>query len=63
MLYGYQGKILWIDLSEKTVNKVDLSADDAYKYIGGSGLGAKILFSTTGAETDPLGPENTLIFM
>jgi aldehyde:ferredoxin oxidoreductase len=33
------------------------------RYIGGSGLAAKILFDETNAETDPLSPNNLLIFM
>jgi aldehyde:ferredoxin oxidoreductase len=31
-------------------------------YIGGSGLGARILYDETGFDTDPLGPDNPLIF-
>ena len=30
--------------------------------IGGYGIGSKILYDETGPETDPLGPENRLIF-
>jgi len=33
------------------------------KYIGGSGLGAKLLYEYTNHQTDPLSPENVLIFM
>lgn len=35
----------------------------AEKFIGGWGLAAKILYDETGPDTDPLGPENRLIFM
>lgn len=59
---GYAGKILYFDLSQSKGEVKDLDPDEANKYIGGSGLGAKILFDETGKETDPLGPENVLIF-
>jgi aldehyde:ferredoxin oxidoreductase len=59
---GYVGKILYFDLSNSRKEITDLNIDDAKKYIGGSGLGIKILFDKTDKETDPLGPENVLIF-
>jgi aldehyde:ferredoxin oxidoreductase len=60
---GYIGKILYFNLSQSKKEIRDLDTDDAKKYIGGSGLGAKILFDETDEHTDPLGPENVLIFM
>jgi aldehyde:ferredoxin oxidoreductase len=60
---GYIGKILYFNLSQSKKEVRDLDTDDAKKYIGGSGLGAKILFDETDEHTDPLGPENVLIFM
>ncbi|UCF83324.1 MAG: aldehyde ferredoxin oxidoreductase family protein [Desulfobacteraceae bacterium] len=60
---GYVGKILYFNLSQSKKEIRDLDTDDAKKYIGGSGLGAKILFDETDEHTDPLGPENVLIFM
>jgi len=38
--------------------------DEAFfkKYLGGSGVGAKILFDTVGPEVDPLSPDNVVIF-
>lgn len=60
---GYMGKILYFDLSLSEKEIRDLDMDDVKKYIGGSGLGAKILFDETDENTDPLGPENVLIFM
>ncbi len=59
----YIGKILYFNLSQSKKEIRDLDTDDAKKYIGGSGLGAKILFDETDEHTDPLGPENVLIFM
>lgn len=60
---GYTGKILRVDLSKGRVETEALDESLAKKFIGGSGLGAKILHDETGPETDPLGPENRLIFM
>lgn len=59
---GYMGKILRVDLSRRKVIIEDTEEEQAKKYIGGSGLGAKILFEETSVETNPLGSENLLIF-
>lgn len=60
---GYAGRILEVDLSTHSFHEVPLDYDEARKYIGGSGLGAKILYDRVGPEVDPLGPDNLLIFM
>ena len=56
------GKILRIDLSTDTITENFLQEHTARQFLGGSGLGAKILSDETGPETDPLGPENIMIF-
>ena len=60
---GYMGKILRVDLTKGRVDVEALDENQAKKYIGGSGLATKILNDETGPQTDPLGPENRLIFM
>lgn len=60
---GYMGKILRVDLTKGKIEEQKLDETLARNFIGGSGLGTKILYDETGAETDPLGPENRLIFM
>jgi len=62
-LKGYIGKILHVDLSSSKVRVEDLNEEWAQQFIGGSGLGAKFLYEMTDERTDPLGPENPLIFM
>ena len=59
---GYTGKMLVIDLKTHTttVEKTDLAA--AKRFIGAKGLGAKILFDELPKGTDPLSPENILMF-
>jgi len=63
MIPGYMGKILWIDLSRSKTLIDELKEDLVKKYVGGCGLATKILYDNTGVDTDPLGPENLLIFM
>lgn len=62
-LKGYMGQILWIDLTRSEVRRDSLSEDWLEAFIGGSGLGAKYLYEMTDERTDPLGPENPLIFL
>lgn len=59
---GWAGTILRINLSTGTVRKENLKRDLATKYIGGRGFNSKILYDETGPDTDPLGPENRLVF-
>jgi len=63
MTQGYFMKIAEIDLTTKQINYFKPKEEDLKKYIGGSGLGAKYLYDYTDHSTDPLGPENILIFM
>ena len=63
MASGYMGKIARINLTERSVREEPLELEDLKKYIGGSGLAAKYLFRETDEKTDPLGPENVLIYL
>jgi len=63
MAYGYTGKILRVDLSSGSMKDEVIPEETLRKYLGGSGLGAKILYDETDSNTDPLGPDNLLIFM
>ncbi|MBI4334834.1 MAG: aldehyde ferredoxin oxidoreductase family protein [Chloroflexi bacterium] len=60
---GYTGKILKVDLGARSVAVEHLDEKTAKKYLGGEGLAAKILWETTSATTDPLSPDNPLMFM
>ncbi len=57
------GKILHIDLSKGTSEIKDLDKNDVKMFIGGKGLGAKLLWDLTEKGTDPLGPDNPLMFV
>jgi aldehyde:ferredoxin oxidoreductase len=60
MPYGYQGKILHVHLNDLSL-EVETPPDEFYrKYYGGSALGLYYLLKNTPANTDPLGPDNTL---
>jgi aldehyde:ferredoxin oxidoreductase len=60
MPYGYMGKILWVDLDNGKLR--DEIPDEKFyrKYIGGYGLGSRILLSHMKPGADPLGPDNIL---
>ena len=60
-LYGYAGKILWVDLTAKAVKKLDTSYELARDFIGARGFGAKILWDNLKPGIDPLGPNNLLV--
>lgn len=59
---GYTGNILRINLTDQTAKKEDLPLEIAKNFIGGAGLGIKYLFDEVKSGTDPLGPDNKLIF-
>jgi len=61
-LFGYMGKILWIDLTEERVSAESLPEEFARKYIGGSGLAAKIIYEKMPKDIEPFDPESMLIF-
>ncbi len=58
---GYAGKILRIDLTNERIWTEELSPEVCRKYIGGSGLGAKILWEEVPPEVTWDHPENRLI--
>jgi len=60
---GYMGKILRVDLNTETLWDEPLDEDDARAFVGGSGLAARLIYDVVDAGTDPLGPDNPLIFM
>ena len=59
---GWNGKILEIDLATLTHNAYPLAMEMAHQFIGGRGLGARLLWDMVGSEVDPLSPDNVLIF-
>ena len=62
-MHGYLGRILRVDLSRGAIADEALNEDYARRYVGGSGLAARYLYDVLDADTDPLGPDNPLLFM
>ncbi len=60
MAHGFMGKILWVNLSEGKIEEEPLDYNLARKYLGGYGLGARILFERQKPGVDPLGPDAIL---
>jgi len=60
-MFGYQKKLLRVDLTTRRIEIVDLNEELIHKYLGGVGIEAKILYEETGPKTDPLSPENILM--
>lgn len=60
MAGGYMGKILFVNLSTGDIRE-EAPEESLYRdFIGGYGIGARILYSRQRGGVDPLGPENTL---
>ena len=60
--YGYGGKILRIDLTEKRYKIEELKKSWIKNVIGGRPANSKRLFEELNTNCDPLGPNNMLIF-
>jgi aldehyde:ferredoxin oxidoreductase len=59
---GYHGRFLRIDVGTGQADRVSLSDAVLREYIGGSGLGARLLLDAGAAAADPLSPESPLVF-
>ncbi|MFC1909410.1 aldehyde ferredoxin oxidoreductase family protein [Chloroflexota bacterium] len=63
MLGGFTGKILFVDLTEGSI-KEESPPESLYRdFIGGIGLGVRILYEYIKPGADPLGPGNMLGFV
>jgi aldehyde:ferredoxin oxidoreductase len=60
---GYNGKLLVVDLTSCEITQETLNEEWARQFIGGSGLAARYLYDRVDRDTDPLGPDNPLVFM
>jgi aldehyde:ferredoxin oxidoreductase len=62
MPFGYHGSYLRIDVSRPAAEPISLSEDLLRQFLGGSGLGVKLLLDEGAATADPLAPEAPLVF-
>lgn len=60
-MFGYTGKVLRINLSNRTYKFEVLDIDKAKKFLGSRGLGVKTLFDEVGGKVDALSPDNKFI--
>ncbi len=60
---AYYEKIARINLTTGQIKVEKLDLDMAHKFIGGRGLGTKILYDEGVATVDPLSPENKLVYI
>ncbi|KOA19408.1 putative oxidoreductase YdhV [Clostridium homopropionicum DSM 5847] len=62
-MYGYNGKILRVNLTDKTYKVEPLDENKAKKFIGARGLGVKTLLEEIDPKVDALSPENKLMIV
>ena len=63
MAKGYNGKVLFVDLTSGSIKEESLPEKTYRDFIGGQGLGARILYERMRPKADPLGPDNMLGFL
>lgn len=63
MSKSYNGKVIWIDLSTEKIETIELPEEMYKEYLGGFGLGIRLIFDRQPAGADPLGEDNVLGFM
>lgn len=59
---GWAGQVLDVDLTSGAIKTYPLDEKLAHLFLGGRGLGARLLWDEVGPNVDPLSPENVLIF-
>src|SRR5688572_1597721 len=62
MLYGYHGSYLRIDITAGSASRVPLADATLRDFLGGSGLGVRLLLDEGAADVDPLAAEAPLVF-
>lgn len=63
MLNGYMGKVLFVDLTSGSIKEESLNEKECRDFIGGVGLGVRVLYERMKAKEDALGPNNILGFV
>jgi len=63
MAITYNGKLVRINLTDSSIKVEELPVEKSIKFIGGRGLGTKILYDEGVAKVDPLSPENKLVYI
>jgi aldehyde:ferredoxin oxidoreductase len=63
MINGYNGKVLFVDLSAGSIKEESLDEGIYRDFIGGQGLGVRILYEHMKPGADALGPDNIFGFV
>ncbi|MBV9170110.1 MAG: aldehyde ferredoxin oxidoreductase family protein [Chloroflexi bacterium] len=59
---GYMGAILDVDLTTRTHRVRELTQEMTDRWLGGTGLGAHLLWEEQTYNADPLGPDNVMVW-
>ncbi len=62
-MFGYNGKVMRVNLTEGTIKTEELNHELAKKFLGGRGLGTKMMMDEVDPKVDPLSPENKLFIV
>ncbi len=62
-MFGYANRLLDVDLSTKSITVFNPGEDLYEKYLGGRGLGARLLYDLLPPGADPLGRENIFLLL
>jgi aldehyde:ferredoxin oxidoreductase len=60
---GYTGRTLAVDLTSGRIHERQIDAGTLHRYLGGRGLGIKLLMDMSPPRIDPFSGDNPLIFM
>ena len=60
-MYGYMGKILYVELTTRTIKEEELNPLFALQWIGDWSIGAKLIYDLLKPGIEPLSPENVII--
>jgi aldehyde:ferredoxin oxidoreductase len=60
-IFGWAGKILWVDLTNNKITTVPLTDFDPEKYIGGVGLNSRIFWEIGAPKVDAFHPDSPLL--
>lgn len=61
MLYGYAGRILYVDVTDGSYRVEETPEEMAREFIGSRGFGSKLLWDELKPDVKPLDPENVVI--
>ena len=57
------GKLLRVDLSSKKISEISIEDNVVRNFLGAKGVGAYLLYTMLDSHTDPLSPDNLLMFL